>query len=172
MGGCFTYPAFMLRSEKAILGAGFMLYFCVFGVWGILPIHLAELAPADARALVAGLSYQLGNLASAAASTIETQLADRYPLERDASGAVIKEDYAKVMAILTGSVFIFTEAHSVFCSTMSLIERPSASYSSTWFIYFFITGEDKSRWNFSWPTKTQANVKMKTEPVKIAITLA
>lgn len=110
MGGCFTYPAFMLRSEKAILGAGFMLYFCVFGVWGILPIHLAELAPADARALVAGLSYQLGNLASAAASTIETQLADRYPLERDASGAVIKEDYAKVMAILTGSVFIFTFA--------------------------------------------------------------
>ncbi|CAI4616021.1 CBM_collapsed_G0033610.mRNA.1.CDS.1 [Saccharomyces cerevisiae] len=97
-------------SEKAILGAGFMLYFCVFGVWGILPIHLAELAPADARALVAGLSYQLGNLASAAASTIETQLADRYPLERDASGAVIKEDYAKVMAILTGSVFIFTFA--------------------------------------------------------------
>lgn len=60
--------------------------------------------------MVAGLSYQLGNLASAAASTIETQLADRYPLERDASGAVIKEDYAKVMAILTGSVFIFTFA--------------------------------------------------------------
>lgn len=108
MGGCFIYPAFMLRTKEAILGAGFMCYFCVFGVWGILPIHMAELAPADARALVSGLAYQLGNLASAASATIETQLADRYPLARNAEGVVTKNDYAKVMAILTGSVFIFT----------------------------------------------------------------
>lgn len=85
-----------------------MCYFCVFGVWGILPIHMAELAPADARALVSGLAYQLGNLASAASATIETQLAERYPLARNAAGEVTKNDYAKVMAILTGSVFIFT----------------------------------------------------------------
>ena len=108
MGGCFIYPAFMLRTKEAILGAGFMCYFCVFGVWGILPIHMAELAPADARALVSGLAYQLGNLASAASATIETQLAERYPLARNAAGEVTKNDYAKVMAILTGSVFIFT----------------------------------------------------------------
>lgn len=108
MGGCFIYPAFMLKTKQAILGAGFMTYFCVFAVWGILPIHLAELAPSDARALVSGLAYQLGNLASAASATIETELAAKYPLATNAAGVVTKEDYAKVMAILTGSVFIFT----------------------------------------------------------------
>lgn len=107
MGGSFIYPAFMLRTKEAILGAGFMCYFCVFAVWGVLPIHMAELAPADARALVSGLAYQLGNLASAASATIETQLAERFPI-KNAQGVVIKNDYAKVMAILTGSVFIFT----------------------------------------------------------------
>ncbi|QLL35104.1 hypothetical protein HG536_0H04800 [Torulaspora globosa] len=108
MGGCFIYPAFMLRTKEAILGAGFMAYFCVFAVWGVLPIHMAELAPADARALVSGLAYQLGNLASAASATIETQLADRFPYEKNAQGETTKHDYAKVMAILTGAVFIFT----------------------------------------------------------------
>lgn len=108
MGGCFIYPSFMLRTKEAILGAGFMCYFCVFAVWGILPIHMAELAPADARALVSGLAYQLGNLASAASATIETQLADRFPYEKNAQGETTKNDYAKVMAILTGAVFIFT----------------------------------------------------------------
>ncbi|SSD61682.1 related to Carboxylic acid transporter protein homolog [Saccharomycodes ludwigii] len=109
MGGCFTYPAFLLRTNSAILGAGFMLYFSVLGVWGVLPIHLSELSPPDARALVSGLAYQLGNLASAASTTIETQLANKYPYARDPiTGAVTKEDYAKVMAILTGAAFIFT----------------------------------------------------------------
>lgn len=108
LGGCFTYPAFMLRSKQAVLGAGFMLYFSVFSVWGVLPIHLSELSPPDARALVSGLAYQLGNLASAPSATIETELADKYPLAWDANGNPTKNDYAKVMAILTGAVFIFT----------------------------------------------------------------
>lgn len=108
MGGCFTYPAFMLRTKEAMLGAGSMLYFCVFAVWGVLPIHLSELSPPDARALVSGLTYQLGNLASAASATIETQLADRYPIDFDSAGNPTTFDYAKVMAILTGSVFLFT----------------------------------------------------------------
>lgn len=108
MAGCFTYPAFMLKTSSAVLGAGFMLFFSVFGVWGVIPIHLSELSPPEARALVAGLAYQLGNLASAASVVIENDLADIYPLARDAAGNVIKKDYAKVMAILTGSVVIFT----------------------------------------------------------------
>lgn len=108
LGGCFVYPAYMLHYSSAILGGGFAEFFAVMSVWGVIPIHLSELSPPDARALVSGLAYQLGNLASAASSTIETDLADKYPLEFDANGKAIRFDYAKVMAILTGAVFIYT----------------------------------------------------------------
>lgn len=108
LGGCFVYPAYMLHNSSAILGGGFAEFFAVMGVWGVIPIHLSELSPPDARALVSGLAYQLGNLASAASSTIETNLANKYPLEFDSTGKAIRFDYAKVMAILTGAVFIYT----------------------------------------------------------------
>ncbi|QEU61537.1 hypothetical protein KDRO_E04150 [Kluyveromyces lactis] len=108
MAGCFTYPAFMLKTSSAVLGAGFMLWFSIFGVWGVLPIHLSELSPPEARALVSGLAYQLGNLASAASVVIENDLADLYPIEWNAAGEVTNKDYSKVMAILTGSAVIFT----------------------------------------------------------------
>lgn len=108
MAGCFTYPAFMLKTGPAILGGGFMLWFSILGVWGVIPIHLSELSPPEARALVAGLAYQLGNLASAASVVIENDLSDLYPIARDATGKVTLKDSAKVMAILTGSAIIFT----------------------------------------------------------------
>ena len=108
MAGCFTYPAFMLKTSSAVLGAGFMLWFSILGVWGVLPIHLSELSPPEARALVSGLAYQLGNLASAASVVIENDLADLYPIEWNSAGEVTNKDYSKVMAILTGSSVIFT----------------------------------------------------------------
>lgn len=107
IGGCFVYPAYMMHNNSAVLGGGFFLFFAVIGVWGVLPIHLSELSPPDARALVSGLAYQLGNLASSASSTIETRLAKLWPLEWDAEGNPIKYDYAKTIACFTGAVFIY-----------------------------------------------------------------
>ncbi|CCH43335.1 Carboxylic acid transporter protein [Wickerhamomyces ciferrii] len=106
--GCFVYPAWMIQTSPAVLGGGFAVFFAVMGVWGAIPVHLSELSPPDARALFSGLSYQLGNLASSAASTIETDLSNKYPLEVDSNGDAIKFDYAKVMSILTGAVAIYT----------------------------------------------------------------
>jgi SHS family lactate transporter-like MFS transporter len=108
IGGCFTYPAFMLQTTGGVLGGGFFLFFAVIGVWGVLPIHLSELSPPEARALVSGLAYQLGNLASAASSTIETRLSKMWPIEWNAQGEAIKYDYAKTIACFTGAVFIYT----------------------------------------------------------------
>lgn len=109
LGGCFVYPAYMMHYSSAILGGGFAEFFAIMSVWAVIPIHLSELSPPDARALVSGLAYQLGNLASAASSTIETDLAIKYPVEIDpTTGAVLRYDYAKVMAILTGAVLIYT----------------------------------------------------------------
>ncbi|KAH3688666.1 hypothetical protein WICPIJ_000357 [Wickerhamomyces pijperi] len=106
IAGVMTYPAYMLQSDAALFAGGFFLFFGVNGVWGALPIHLSELSPPEARALVSGLAYQLGNLASAASSTIETRLADQWPLY-DPDGKFISDDYAKVMCVLTGAVCIY-----------------------------------------------------------------
>ncbi|CCH43337.1 putative membrane protein [Wickerhamomyces ciferrii] len=108
LGACFVYPAWMLQSSPAILGAGFALFFALQGMWGVVPAHLSELSPPDARALFSGLSYQLGNLASAAASTIETNISNEFPLETDSNGTVTKSNYAKVMTIMTGASLCYT----------------------------------------------------------------
>ncbi|KAH3687172.1 hypothetical protein WICPIJ_001831 [Wickerhamomyces pijperi] len=104
--GCMVYPTFMVQTDVAIFIAGFFLYFGVMGIWGAMPIHLSELSPPEARALISGLSYQLGNLASSASSTIETTLADRWPLY-NADGSFHSYDYSKVMAVLTGATAIY-----------------------------------------------------------------
>jgi SHS family lactate transporter-like MFS transporter len=106
-GGAFLYPAYMVHEDPTTFAGGFFLFFFIMGIWGIIPAHLSELSPPDARVLVSGLAYQLGNLASSASSTIETRLADNWPLEFDDEGVATRFNYSKVMAILTGAVFIY-----------------------------------------------------------------
>ncbi|CAI5755700.1 unnamed protein product [Candida verbasci] len=63
------------------------------------PIHLMELVNPTHRALLAGLAYQLGNLASSASSTIEATIGLRFPLGEG------MYDYGKVMGIFCYCVF-------------------------------------------------------------------
>ncbi|MGC9197716.1 MAG: MFS transporter [Acidobacteriaceae bacterium] len=41
---------------------GFLMQFMVQGAWGVIPVHLNELAPPAVRAVFPGVAYQLGNL--------------------------------------------------------------------------------------------------------------
>lgn len=104
-GGALIYPWAYVRTS-AINAGVFFLQFFVQGAWGIVPIHLSELSPPQFRAFVAGLAYQLGNLASSASSTIESTIGERFPLY-DENGNKKKDayDYAKVMSIFMGCVF-------------------------------------------------------------------
>lgn len=54
-----------------------------------------------------GLTYQLGNLASSAASTIEATIGQRFPLAplHTKTGITKRYDYGKVIAIFMGAVF-------------------------------------------------------------------
>lgn len=70
IGGALLYP-YTFTNSKAIMAAAFFEQFCVQGAWGVIPIHLMELSPGALRTFVVGTSYQLGNLASSASSTIE-----------------------------------------------------------------------------------------------------
>lgn len=98
--GAFLYPAFMLELLGALIPTGFLLQFGVMGAWGVAPLYIMELANHTHRALITGVCYQLGNLASSASSTIESTLGEKFPLPQGGY------DYGKVMAIFCGAIFI------------------------------------------------------------------
>lgn len=105
LAGAMIYPWAFLTGTGINAGA-FFLQAGVMGAWGVVPIHLSELSPPEYRALVVGLSYQLGNLVSSASSTIESRLGERFPITAPDGSSVY--DYAKVMAIFCGAVFGYT----------------------------------------------------------------
>lgn len=73
----------------------FMLQFFVQGAWGVVPAHLNELSPHDARATFPGFVYQLGNLFAAGITT--------------AQGALIEDShwtYAEALAVMTGAAAV------------------------------------------------------------------
>src|SRR5215471_14865409 len=72
IGGALLYPYTFVTSHH-VIAAAFFEQFCVQGAWGVIPIHLMELSPGGFRTFVVGTSYQLGNLASSASSTIEAK---------------------------------------------------------------------------------------------------
>jgi SHS family lactate transporter-like MFS transporter len=67
-----------------------------------------ELAPDGFRSFVVGTSYQLGNLASSASSTIEATVGEQFPLPPLANG-LTRFDYGKVMALFMGAVYAYSK---------------------------------------------------------------
>ncbi|KAH0551405.1 hypothetical protein GP486_007379 [Trichoglossum hirsutum] len=105
IGGALLYP-YTFTSSNAIIAAAFFEQFCVQGAWGIIPIHLMELSPDSLRTFVVGTSYQLGNLASSASSTIEARLGERFPLP-DGPKGLRRYQYGKVICIFMGCVYVY-----------------------------------------------------------------
>jgi SHS family lactate transporter-like MFS transporter len=105
VGGALLYPYTYVTTE-AVMAAAFFEQFCVQGAWGVIPIHLMELSPGAFRTFVVGTSYQLGNLVSSASSTIESTIAERYPLPKLPNGAA-RSEYGKVICIFMGCVYAY-----------------------------------------------------------------
>ena len=61
-----------------LAAAAFVMQMGVQGAWGIIPVHLNELAPDSARGLMPGLAYQLGILFAAPTNTIQHALSKRF----------------------------------------------------------------------------------------------
>ena len=53
----------------------FLMQICVQGAWGVVPAHLNELSPANARATFPGTIYQLGNLIASSNAILQTHVA-------------------------------------------------------------------------------------------------
>jgi len=60
--GMLLIPIWILVPNTALLiMGGFLMQFMVQGAWGVVPVHLNELSPAEFRGTFPGLAYQLGN---------------------------------------------------------------------------------------------------------------
>ena len=112
IGGALLYP-YTFVSSHAVIAAAFFEQFCVQGAWGVIPIHLMELSPGSFRTFVVGTSYQLGNLASSASSTIESTIGSQFPLSpiishKDGKTTTTpRYNYGKVICIFMGCVYAY-----------------------------------------------------------------
>jgi SHS family lactate transporter-like MFS transporter len=99
--GMLLIPAWIFAPGTALLiTGGFLMQFMVQGAWGVVPVHLNEISPADFRGTFPGLAYQLGNFAAAYAAQQQAWLAERF---RTANGM---PNYALTMALVECVVFI------------------------------------------------------------------
>jgi SHS family lactate transporter-like MFS transporter len=64
-------------SLPVLIVAAFLMQMGVQGAWGVIPVHLNELAADAARGLIPGLTYQLGILFASPTNSIEYALRDR-----------------------------------------------------------------------------------------------
>jgi MFS transporter, SHS family, lactate transporter len=55
----------------------FLVQFFVQGAWGVIPAHLNELSPADARGTFPGTVYQLGNFIASSNAVLQARIAER-----------------------------------------------------------------------------------------------
>jgi MFS transporter, SHS family, lactate transporter len=86
--------AFATTAIWLAVGAFFM-QIVVQGAWGVIPVHLNELSPDDARGTFPGFTYQLGNLIASVNAPLQASIA------ADHGG-----NYAMALAIVAGAVAV------------------------------------------------------------------
>jgi SHS family lactate transporter-like MFS transporter len=97
-------PLWALSHGMALLAAGaFLMQFMVQGAWGIIPAHLNELAPGDARGAFPGYAYQVGNLLASGAAVWQAQIAEAR-----------HNDYGLALALVAGVAAIAIAAWTLF----------------------------------------------------------
>jgi MFS transporter, SHS family, lactate transporter len=68
--------AFASSLAGLVIGA-FLMQMGVQGAWGVIPAHLNEMAPDQARGLVPGFAYQIGILLASPTNSVEFALRDK-----------------------------------------------------------------------------------------------
>ncbi|MGZ5936005.1 MAG: MFS transporter [Rhizomicrobium sp.] len=82
LAALLALPAIWLwaYSETApLLAVGaFLVQFFVQGAWGVVPAHLNELSPAEARGTFPGTVYQLGNFIASSNAVLQARIAENH----------------------------------------------------------------------------------------------
>jgi SHS family lactate transporter-like MFS transporter len=95
-------PLWAFSTSPVLLAVGaFLMQFMVQGAWGVIPVHLNELSPDNARGTFPGVVYQLGNLLASVNATLQAAIAAHYGGNYGLALAVVAGTVAVVIAILT-----------------------------------------------------------------------
>lgn len=89
-------PLWAFSTGSLAIGIGaFLMQFMVQGAWGVVPTWLNELVPANARAVLPGFVYQLGNLIASVNATLQSSIAESHG-----------NNYGLGMAMVAGTVAV------------------------------------------------------------------
>jgi SHS family lactate transporter-like MFS transporter len=95
-------PLWAFTATPLLLGlGGFLMQIAVQGAWGIVPVHLNELAPSAARALFPGFAYQLGNLLMSYNAPVQAGIAESHGNNYGLALAIFGGAMAVVIAVWT-----------------------------------------------------------------------
>jgi SHS family lactate transporter-like MFS transporter len=95
-------PLWAFASTILWLAVGaFLMQVMVQGAWGVIPVHLNELSPDDARGTFPGFVYQLGNLIASVNATLQAAIATHYGGNYAIALAGVAGTVAVVIVILT-----------------------------------------------------------------------
>jgi SHS family lactate transporter-like MFS transporter len=104
-------PLWAFSDSPVMLAIGaFLMQFTVQGAWGVVPVHLNELSPDNARATFPGFVYQLGNLLASVNATLQAGIATHFDGNYGLALAIVAGTVAIVIAVLTA---VGTEAKGV-----------------------------------------------------------
>jgi MFS transporter, SHS family, lactate transporter len=101
--------AFAATAVWLAVGA-FLMQLTVQGAWGVVPVHLNELSPDEARGTFPGVTYQLGNLIASVNATLQAAIAMHYGNNYAIALALVAGVVAVVIVVLTA---VGTEAKGV-----------------------------------------------------------
>ena len=121
-------PLWAFSTSAVWLAVGaFLMQVMVQGAWGVIPVHLNELSPDDARGTFPGFVYQLGNLIASVNATLQASIAVHYGNDYGIALAAVAGTVAVVIAILTA---LGTEAKGIAFGRGSNPARGTAAVSS------------------------------------------
>jgi MFS transporter, SHS family, lactate transporter len=104
-------PLWAFSDGPVMLAIGaFLMQFTVQGAWGVVPVHLNELSPDNARATFPGFVYQLGNLLASVNATLQAGIATYFGGNYGLALAIVAGTVAIVIAVLTA---VGTEAKGI-----------------------------------------------------------
>jgi MFS transporter, SHS family, lactate transporter len=95
-------PLWAFAASIVWLAVGaFLMQFMVQGAWGVIPVHLNELSPSDARGTFPGFVYQLGNLIASVNAPLQAGIAAHFGGNYALALAGVAGIVAIVIAVLT-----------------------------------------------------------------------
>jgi SHS family lactate transporter-like MFS transporter len=113
-------PLWAFSASPTLLALGaFLMQFMVQGAWGVVPVHLNELSPDEARGTFPGFVYQLGNLLASVNATLQAAIAAHYGNNFGLALALVAGTVAIIIAVLAavgaeakGVVFGKAQSHA------------------------------------------------------------